>query len=136
MNAMGHDFPTLIGVDQRGLAERIGRAAPGYMAMGEAGMADMSAMAMRLPPNTLPMMGGDGQYGSLEMGGMFSVVKVRRDQKPGDYSDPGWYAHPAGTVAHAVDTPADAVRAPDTGVADDSLPQAVRGQSGHGGHEH
>jgi hypothetical protein len=31
---------------------------------------------------------------------MFSVVKVRKDQKPGDYKDPGWYRHPAGTVAY------------------------------------
>jgi hypothetical protein len=33
------------------------------------------------------------------MGGMFSVIKVRRDQKPGNYKDPGWFKHPAGTVA-------------------------------------
>jgi hypothetical protein len=33
------------------------------------------------------------------MGGMFSVVKVRRDQKRGDYGDPGWYKHPPGTTA-------------------------------------
>jgi len=34
------------------------------------------------------------------MGGMFSMVKVRRDQKRGDYTDPGWYPHPPGTVAY------------------------------------
>jgi len=34
------------------------------------------------------------------MGGMFSVVKVRKGQKPGDYKDPGWYRHPPGTVAY------------------------------------
>jgi hypothetical protein len=34
------------------------------------------------------------------MGGMFTVLKVRRDQKPGDYRDPGWYKHPPGTVAY------------------------------------
>jgi hypothetical protein len=34
------------------------------------------------------------------MGGMFSMLKVRKDQKRGDYSDPGWYAHPPGTVAY------------------------------------
>ena len=28
------------------------------------------------------------------------VVKVRRDQKPGDYSNPGWFKHPEGTVSH------------------------------------
>jgi hypothetical protein len=31
---------------------------------------------------------------------MFSVVKVRKEQKRGDYSDPGWYKHPPGTVAY------------------------------------
>ncbi len=30
---------------------------------------------------------------------MFTVVKVREDQAPGDYKDPGWYQHPPGTVA-------------------------------------
>ncbi|MCW0202593.1 MAG: multicopper oxidase domain-containing protein, partial [Rhodanobacter thiooxydans] len=100
MNAMGHDIPNLIGVDHEGLANRISNLVPGYMAMGERGMADMADMKMPLPENTAPMMTGDGPFGSVEMGGMFSVFKVRRDQKPGDYSDPGWYAHPAGTVAH------------------------------------
>ncbi|KJV25200.1 hypothetical protein VI06_19735 [Aquitalea magnusonii] len=45
------------------------------------------------------MMTGQGPFGSVEMGGMFSVLKVRRDQKPGDYKDPGWYKHPPKTVA-------------------------------------
>jgi hypothetical protein len=31
---------------------------------------------------------------------MFTVVKVRKDQKPGDYRDPGWYQHPPGSVAY------------------------------------
>ena len=46
------------------------------------------------------MMTGEGPFGSVEMGGMFSMVKVRKDQKAGDYKDPGWYKHPAGTVAY------------------------------------
>jgi hypothetical protein len=46
------------------------------------------------------MMAGTGPFGAVGMGGMFSIVKVRRDQKPGDYTDPGWYQHPPGTVAH------------------------------------
>lgn len=45
-------------------------------------------------------MGGQGPFGSVEMGGMFTVVKVRADQKPGDYKSPAWYKHPAGTVAY------------------------------------
>jgi hypothetical protein len=36
------------------------------------------------------------------MGGMFTVVKVRDGQAPGDYRDPGWYRYPEGSVAHRV----------------------------------
>lgn len=99
MNAMGHDTPTLIGVDQSGIAEKISNLIPDYMAMGSNGMADMAEMPMPLPENTLPMMTGQGPFGSVEMGGMFSVVKVRKNQKAGDYKDHGWYKHPPGTVA-------------------------------------
>ena len=99
MNAMGHGVPTMIGVDHRGVARQIGSLIPDYMVMGERGMADMAEMTMPLPDNTVPMMTGDGPFGSVEMGGMFSVLKVRAGQKPGDYSDPGWYEHPPGTVA-------------------------------------
>ena len=69
------------------------------MVMGERGMADMAEMEMPLPDNTIPMMTGQGPFGGVEMGGMFSVLKVRKDQKPGDYKDPGWYQHPPGEVA-------------------------------------
>jgi hypothetical protein len=100
MNAMGHDVPTMIGIDQRKIAEKIIRIIPDYMAMGENGMADMGSMEMPLPDNTLPMMSGNGPYGPIEMGGMFTTVKIRKDQKPGDYKDPGWYKHPKGTVAY------------------------------------
>jgi hypothetical protein len=100
MNAMGHNVPTMIGVDHRGVAEKINKLVPDYMVMGERGMADMGEMEMPLPDNTLPMMGGQGPFGGVEMGGMFTVVKVRKDQKPGDYKDPGWYKHPAGTIAY------------------------------------
>ena len=69
------------------------------MVMGERGMADMAEMQMPLPDNTIPMMTGEGPFGSVEMGGMFSMLKVRKDQPQGDYTDPGWFKHPAGTVA-------------------------------------
>jgi hypothetical protein len=100
MNAMGHDVPTMIGVDHRGVVRQISNMVPGYMLMGERGMADMGEMEMELPANTVPMMTGQGQFGPLEMGGMFSVVKVRDGLAPDDYKDPGWYAHPPGTVAY------------------------------------
>ena len=99
MNAMGHNVPTMIGVDHSGVAARINKLIPDYMVMGERGMADMAEMEMPLPDNTIPMMTGQGPFGGVEMGGMFSVLKVRREQKRGDYSDPGWFKHPPGTQA-------------------------------------
>jgi hypothetical protein len=99
MNAMGHNVPTMIGVDHRGIAEKISKIVPDYMVMGDKG-GSMGGMEMPIPENTLPMMTGDGPFGGVEMGGMFTVLKVRRDQKRGDYTDPGWYKHPAGTVAY------------------------------------
>ena len=100
MNAMGHDVPTMIGVDQRDLLHKIQRLVPDYMVMGDRGMADMGEMEMPLPHNTLPMMTGQGPMGALEMGGMFSVLKVRADLGADDYRDPGWYSHPPSSVAY------------------------------------
>jgi FtsP/CotA-like multicopper oxidase with cupredoxin domain len=100
MNAMGHGVPTMIGVDQRGVAEKINKLLPDYMVMGERGMAEMGDMEMPLPDNTLPMMTGRGPFGPLEMGGMFTVVKIREGLARGDYKDPGWYRHPKGSVAY------------------------------------
>jgi manganese oxidase len=100
MNAMGHNVPTMIGVDHRDVAKKITGLLPDYMVMAERGMHDMTEMEMPLPDNTAPMMTGTGPFGAVGMGGMFSVLKVRKDQKPGDPSDPGWYAHPAGSLAY------------------------------------
>jgi FtsP/CotA-like multicopper oxidase with cupredoxin domain len=99
MGPMGHSVPTMIGVDHRGVAKKVTTLVPDYMVMGERGMADMQSMEMPLPDNTLPMMAGKGPFGALEMGGMFSVVKVRDGLARDDYRDPGWYKHPPGTVA-------------------------------------
>ena len=99
MNAMGHNIPTMIGVDHKGLLNKLRKVVPEYMVMGERGMADMGEMEMEIPENTLPMMTGTGPYGAVEMGGMFTMLKVRKDQKPGDYKDPGWYKQPPGTQA-------------------------------------
>ena len=99
MNAMGHNVPTMIGVDQKEVAKKINKLGPDYMAMGERG-GSMGSMEMPLPENTLPMMTGEGPFGNIEMGGMFTTVKIRKDQRPGDYKDPGWYKHPAGTVSY------------------------------------
>jgi hypothetical protein len=57
---------------------------------------------MRGPENTLPMMSGKGPFGNIEMGGMFTLIKVREGLARDDYRDPGWFAHPKGTVAQRV----------------------------------
>jgi manganese oxidase len=133
MNAMGHDVPTMIGVDHRGVAERINRLIPDYMLMGERGMADMGEMEMPLPDNTLPMMSGSGPFGAMEMGGMFTVVKVREGLARNDYKDPGWYKHPVGTVAHEWNGPAPATTRKDA----QTNPAQMRARKPAGGsHKH
>jgi FtsP/CotA-like multicopper oxidase with cupredoxin domain len=140
MNAMGHQVRTMIGVDQRGLAQKINDLVPGYMAMGDKG-GSMGNMRMALPENTLPMMDGRGPFGPIEMGGMFTTIKVREGLARGDYRDPGWYRHPAGTVAREWTGAApDTVRAPaQAGPAGDGAPAATVRRGGghgeHGGHE-
>ena len=98
MNAMGHDVPNMLGVKQGDAEKKIQRVMPRYMAMGEKGMGQM--MDMGRPKNTLPMMSGTGPFGDIEMGGMFTVLKVRDGLT--SYADPGWYKHPDGTVAHDI----------------------------------
>ncbi|CDN54389.1 Multicopper oxidase type 3 [Neorhizobium galegae bv. officinalis bv. officinalis str. HAMBI 1141] len=99
MNAMGHEIPTFIGVDKKEVAKKIRQFRPEYVPMGTAGMADMGEMSMEIPENTVPMMTGWGPHGPIEMGGMFSVVKVREGISAGDFTDPGWYENPPGTQA-------------------------------------
>ncbi len=67
------------------------------MPMGTTGMGNMATMRMRQPNNSIPMRGGSGPFHSIDMGGMFTVVKVREGIT--SYDDPGWYEHPEGTVA-------------------------------------
>ncbi len=101
MNPMGHDVPNTLGVNQKGLEAKIQAMLPGYMAMGEKGMAEHADHVnhMEGPKNTLPMMMGKGPFGNIEMGGMFTVVKVRDHLSSYD-KDPGWYKHPKGSVAY------------------------------------
>ena len=135
MNAMGHDVPTMIGVDHRGVVQQINQLIPDYMVMGERGMADMGEMEMPLPDNTLPMMTGAGPMGPMEMGGMFTVVKVRRDQKRGDYADPGWFKHPPGTIAYEWTGQVPDAQRPQASAAETKgVEMSVRKPTGHGGH--
>jgi manganese oxidase len=97
MNQMGHDVPNMIGADIRGVDPAIERLAPGYMTMGHDGMGSMSEMNMPLPKNSISMVATPGPFGPIDMGGMFTLLKVR-DRLPAS-GDAGWYQHPAGTVA-------------------------------------
>ena len=98
MNAMSHDLPNMVGVSMGDAGAKVKSVLPGYMAMGTNGMGDR--MDMGQPPNTLPMMTGRGPFGDIQMGGMFTVLKVREGITR--YDDPGWYRYPAGSVARKV----------------------------------
>ena len=110
MNAMGHGIPNQTGVDQSGVEEKIRKISPGFLPMMRYGMAEHQEHTdggHQGPANTAAMMTGKGQFGNMEMGGMFTVVKVRDNIAPGDFTDPGWYRHPAGTIAKRVSSDPD-----------------------------
>jgi hypothetical protein len=106
MNAMGHNTRNFIGANFKNLTKAIEGVVPDFHPMGSEGMAMMGTMEHPLPDNTLPMMTGFGQFGPIEMGGMFTLMKVREGQGANDYGDPGSYRNPEGTVAHEVESPA------------------------------
>jgi FtsP/CotA-like multicopper oxidase with cupredoxin domain len=99
MNTTRHNVRSMIGVDQRDISEKIANLIPGYIA-GSNQESPADGTKMPLPENTLPVTTGDGPFGGLGMGGMFTILKVRQEQKPGDYKDSGWYKHPQGSVAY------------------------------------
>ena len=70
MNAMGHEIPNTLGVDQSGIDDEIRKMLPGFMAMGEHGMAEhqdhVDMGHHQGPENTLAMMTGVGPYGNIQ----------------------------------------------------------------------
>jgi hypothetical protein len=151
MNQMGHHLPNMIGVNPEGYDEKVRKLLPDYMTMGQTGMSGMSEMGMKIPPNSIPMVGGVGPYDEITMGGMFTILKVRENLSNYD-EDPGWYEPPPGTLASLA--PAGTLKS--NGIADDGsnahrasgtamkswqqsppLPgrSAANLHSGHGGHE-
>lgn len=109
MNQMRHDLPNLVGINKQGLEERIKQFFPDFMGlmningMGDMfemyGTSEMTDMKVKYPPNISPI-GSPGPFGVLELGGMFTIFKVRDNLT--SYADPGWYKHPEGTVAESV----------------------------------
>jgi len=98
MNGMSHTVPNPVGAAQDALAKQIAALVPGYMSMG--GAMNNMHINMPLPENTLPMMMGPGPHGDIDMGGMFTVMKIRKELAHDDYRDPGWYEAPRGSVAY------------------------------------
>lgn len=101
MNQMGHDFPNMVGVKPGDLDRKVRSLLPSYMTMGQDGMGDMAEHVesghMPVPPNSIPMIGAQGPFDYITMGGMFTIVKIREHLD--SYDDPGWYENPPGTVA-------------------------------------
>ncbi|MBI3829005.1 MAG: copper oxidase [Planctomycetes bacterium] len=98
MSGMGHGLSNVLDVKLGDTAKKIKTLLPGYMEMGGNGMGEM--MDMGGPKNMITVGGIQGPFGTVDMGGMFTIVKVR--DGIGSYEDPGWYKHPEGTVAGPV----------------------------------
>lgn len=112
MNQMQHDVPNLTGINKKGIEERIRQFFPDFMGLmningmgemfnmyGNKEMMDMGSK-MKYPSNLSPI-GSPGPFGVIEMGGMFTIFKVRDHLT--SYADPGWYQHPPGTLAETID---------------------------------
>lgn len=110
MNQMEHILPNLTGINKQGIEERLKQFFPNFIGlMSINGMGEMfemygtsqnmMGMKIKIPSNLSPI-GNPGPFGVIELGGMFTVFKVREHLT--NYADPGWYQHPHGTVAEAV----------------------------------
>lgn len=128
MNQMGHQMPNMIGVQRGDFDQRARKFLPGYMTMGETGMAEMGEMGMKIPRNSVPMVGAPGPHDYITMGGMYTNIKIR--EKIDDYGvDPGWYEAPAGlraSLAMAEELRRDGIE----------ILARKAGGAGGGGHQH
>ncbi len=95
MNQMGHNLPNMLGMRSEGLDEKMQKLVPGYMTMGTETMFRMHEMSMPVPDNSIPMLDLKGQFGSTDMGGMSTILKVREKID----GDPAPYQFPEGTLA-------------------------------------
>lgn len=105
MNQMGHGQPNMVGVKLGELDHNVRKFLPGYMTMGQDGMANMGDMGMRIPPNSVPLVGARGPWGYITMGGLYTNLKVREDlgdlkaEEAQDFNYGGGFKMPAGTQA-------------------------------------
>lgn len=96
MNGMGHNLPIVLGLNTEDVNARLAKVMPGAMPLS-VGMGHM--MEMGRPKNTIGS-SAEGPFDEIDAGGMFTVLKVRKDLRVG--ADPGWYEHPTGTVSEPV----------------------------------
>jgi manganese oxidase len=111
MTQMGHGLPNLVGANAKTIRQAIGKVLPRTMIMGTNGMGGMGEMEMPIPENSLPMKGAMGPHGYIDMGGMFTILKVRERSNLGQK----WFAHPQGTQARratAAELQSDQIDAP------------------------
>jgi len=102
MTQMGHDVPNLNGVDPSLFDQRLAEVLPDFPHLPQYANSQPPAIDDDpLPKNSQPMVGGNGGFGFITMGGMVTVLKVRDGIET--YGDPGWYEHPPGTVAGPAD---------------------------------
>jgi hypothetical protein len=101
MTQMGHNIPVMLGADTKKLDQRMRRVVPEYMSMGAQGMGGMGEMNMAVPKNSLPMRGAPGPFSYIDMGGMFTLLKVRDAPNEADLT--GFYTYPPGSVAERAD---------------------------------
>ena len=107
MNQMGHGLPNIVGIESGTLDKQVRAFLPGYMTMGQDGMGEMGEMAMKIPPNSVPMVGSPGPHGYITMGGCSRIsrcaksseISGRRRVRISLYG--GWYQNPPGTQAIA-----------------------------------
>jgi FtsP/CotA-like multicopper oxidase with cupredoxin domain len=103
MNQMFFGFSNTIGVGNKDLDPEVQKVLPDYMTMATAGMNDRTGKPkFPIPPNSIPMKKGEGQYNQIGLGGMASVLKVRAeisDEMLARNADPGWYRHPLDRLA-------------------------------------
>lgn len=82
-------------------------------------MGGMGEMRMPVPPNSLPMRGAPGPFGYIDMGGMFTVLKVR--EKPERRHISTWHEHAPESVA----SPARAVQMRKDGIVAPSVMESA-----------
>lgn len=97
-NQLSRRFPNMLGVKMQDLESKIRMLIPSYLTLGTTGLKDVTEMGIPIPPNSIPILGYDGQFGNTVLGGMANVLRVRENLEEYE-KDPGPYHFPKGTVA-------------------------------------